>query len=58
MVIFSEAILLGIKVYILLSCDFLICTILVKILMGKSPMAMLVEYLLTEYARPPYQGFV
>lgn len=36
--IFSEAILYGIKVFLLLSCDFLICVVLMKIFMGKNPM--------------------
>lgn len=29
-----------------------------KTFMGKSPTVMLEEYLLTEYARPLYRGFV
>lgn len=33
--IFSEAIFYGIKVFLLLSCDFLICVVLMKISIGK-----------------------
>lgn len=49
--LFSEAILYGIKVFLLLSCDFLICVVLMKIFMVKKPTVILKEYLLTEYAR-------